>query len=136
MSDQSKAWHQRMRDAGLCPRCSRPHQDVNPHTGRKFWRCAFCRAEQAGLQRKGYAPSEVRKQGQRIMATCECRRPMLPTATECFHCRYKANGWKGGSTKPKAIQPKAHAVPHLSQRPQVQHDPIAARLRWAQAVSR
>ena len=127
-------FHQQMRAEGRCPRCRREHNDVNPHTGRKFWRCAFCRAEQASAQRGGYTPTGLRKQGQRVLVTCACGKPMIPSASACFHCRYKANGWKGKPRTKKAVSPR---VPrHISTRLEVQFSPIVAHYAWEQAVWR
>ena len=53
-SERAKAWAMAERAAGRCPRCRREHSDVNPHTGARFWRCAFCRKEQREAAKARY----------------------------------------------------------------------------------
>jgi hypothetical protein len=121
-------FHRRMRAEGRCPRCQREHADINPHTRKPFWRCSFCRAEQASASKENYEP---RKQGERLAVKCPlCPKMMRPGRSECAQCRYRLNGWKPLSVRdPK---PKPQNVPkHVSTRVEVKHDGIAARLRWA-----
>lgn len=45
-AERAKKWQHDERDKGACVRCREPHGDVNPRTGRRYWRCASCRANQ------------------------------------------------------------------------------------------
>lgn len=45
-TERTKQWQAEVRESGKCVRCREPHGDVNPRTGRLYWRCALCRANQ------------------------------------------------------------------------------------------
>lgn len=53
-SARSTQWVLNERDHGRCPRCRRDHNDVNPNTGKRFWRCNFCRKEQRAEAKRAY----------------------------------------------------------------------------------
>ncbi|CAB4147250.1 Resolvase, HTH domain containing protein [uncultured Caudovirales phage] len=61
--------------------------------------------------------------------SCQCGKRKLATKPMCFRCQYAMTG----RPAPKLVS-KGHK--HVSTSVFVQHDPIAARVRWAQAVGR
>ena len=56
MSDTAtaRAWQDKERAEGRCPRCRRPQTEINPKTGRPFWRCKFCRDEHMQYAKSAY----------------------------------------------------------------------------------
>lgn len=52
---RSRAWHDRHRAAGLCPRCRQPATVLNPRTGSPYWHCFDCRLKLAAWVRRRYA---------------------------------------------------------------------------------
>lgn len=61
------------------------------------------------------------------------------TSREYAHKRYVEFGRKKPQVykKPGPLsREQGYVLPHVSQRVEIQHDPIAARFRWSQAVSR
>jgi len=128
-------WMQELRDAGLCPTCRNENAEINPRTGKPFWQCKSCRVIHA--DRMQGIRADLKADATRPSVMCSCGRPMRATANKCFYCRYQASGWKRVEHRKAEKRVFTQPVPkHQPSSIYVQHDPIAARYGWRQAVSR
>lgn len=132
-------WQHEQRSEGRCPSCGRPNLEVNPKTGKAFWRCASCRTTHAERMSANRLVASVgSKRGRRSdNIPCACGKPMRPTADACFYCNYRAAGWKRSNHR--AAKPRVFVSPvprHVPSGIYLQHDLIAARYQWRGAVCR
>lgn len=66
---------------------------------------------------------------------CACGQPKMQTRLVCFRCVGQASGWKRSHHAQRKPRP-AIGYTQVIPRYELNHDPIAARVRWSQAVQR
>lgn len=58
--ETARTWQHAKYNSGVCPTCNAKHDDINPSTGKRYWRCRQCGVDHADESRAYYARKKER----------------------------------------------------------------------------
>lgn len=110
----AKPAQRRRRTAGLCISCEHPVTEINPRTGRPFWRCETHRAMASAASTRYSTPLWAQRRSEGLCRECGCEADRNPETGQryvrCRRCRVRESGYSQKSRERQSRAQRREAI--------------------------